>query len=670
MVCIFQYFFKQVEKDKNLRNYLSGEVPFPQPKNDIQIGNQYNLSSIIEKFRTIKKANICLFKKGTLCVNKTPIVREAILIFSIFFSLFFEAIMELNFDFNVYSYNSSYLEQTDISLPESYFSLIKGYEPYRDMFVANEIIFRNLLSIQTLQKVSITMFESYQFELNAVLQKELIIKEKIFKENNFKSDPFVEIKKNKKIDLKCVNASTIENEKQKKFENILLYFFELYGKNSNLNIIEMNFHFNSLDPLLFYSINQIIKNNCKLINLRMSFFNMNKININKLYLNNFYFNEALEKSKYPNERQINILLNYLRKEERNKKLLDFFDLFNFNLKELSILLSKNLQNYNTLSFNFSLGNNSNFNIYLSDDYKITIILFLCNLLSSLQTQTLENKLNSLSFFVDDYNQSNQYLFSILKNQYTELKNGFDLTKVENNLITFAIPNISMILPFENFPHKNLAFLELHSFTINDFSALCNCLDKNIHLFKALNILSISFDYLNDENDIKTFSKLFKHFIEDLLIPQLENIFIEFKHSLSQKDLYDLLYYIRNCKFHNVKQKTISFEFKICDKESFDFVIEKHNKNITLQNSFIQKFKQENINRKIKLELSREKTKNDNSLALDIYSNNSMISIVHGIESIIKRKNIVNNKTGKIFEIINKFRTNRINKKVVYLTMIE
>ena len=84
--------------------------------------------------------------------------------------------MELNFDFNIYSYNSSFLEQTEISLPESYFSLIKGYEPYRDMFIANEIIFRNLLSIQTLQKVSITMFESYQFELNAVLQKELIIK--------------------------------------------------------------------------------------------------------------------------------------------------------------------------------------------------------------------------------------------------------------------------------------------------------------------------------------------------------------------------------------------------------------------------------------------------------------------------------------------------------------
>lgn len=71
-----------------------------------------------------------------------------------------------------------------------------------------------------------------------------------------------------------------------------------------------------------------------------------------------------------------------------------------------------------------------------------------------------------------------------------------------------------------------------------------------------------------------------------------------------------------------------------------------------------------------MELSREKTKNDNSLALDIYSNNSMIAIVHGIESIMKRKNIVINKKGKIFEIINKFRTNKINKKVVYLTMVE
>ena len=86
------------------------------------------------------------------------------------------------------------------------------------------------------------------------------IKENKLTKRNIKGKTTID-NENKEIDLKCVNASTIENEKQKKFENILFYFFELYGKNSNLNIIEMNFHFNSLDPLLFYSINQIIKNN-------------------------------------------------------------------------------------------------------------------------------------------------------------------------------------------------------------------------------------------------------------------------------------------------------------------------------------------------------------------------------------------------------------------------
>jgi hypothetical protein len=118
------------------------------------------------------------------------------------------------------------------------------------------------------------------------------------------------------------------------------------------------------------------------------------------------------------------------------------------------------------------------------------------------------------------------------------------------------------------------------------------------------------------------------------------------------------------------RKPFHLNLKFVIKNYLILLSKKHNKKNTLQNSFIQKFKQENINRKIKLELSREKTKNDNSLALDIYSNNSMIAIVHGIESIMKRKNIVINKKGKIFEIINKFRTNKINKKVVYLTMVE
>ena len=672
LVCIINHLFKQAEKEKSLKDVLSGNSPLPQINESIKIAGYY-LASLIDNFGTVKKVNLCLFKnKSPLTFNNdTPFIKEAILIFELFFPILFIGVIEVNFDLNIYPYNyqnftlnySSMLDQTQSPPQIPFLSVLQSNEVYKDAIIANIILFRKLLLMRPLIRISITMSDSYQIESYSILTKELIFCDP--PQGNHANNSTNEAKEGSNLSRKSASLTNYNIEHVKKIENILFNFNELFGKNNDLHIMEMAFHFNSLDPLLFKSINNIIRKSEDLADLKMKFFDLNKINIDKIVLNKFYFTEANKHQQYPSNDDAISLLKQLSKQESEKKLANLFKLFNSHLENLVIAIQRNIGIYTNLSFDFSSGDNSDFQLHLNDDYKIAITVFFFNILICFQTSEQEHKINSFTFVMDDVNQSNKYLFKKFKQQFEEYNKDINLSNTDITLINFTIPDISIILPFSHFPRKTLTSLELKSVTLTDFTNLCDELSKNIHLFQVLQEFTISFDYIHDK-DVKEFKRLLKLFIENLLVPTLENLTMEFNHHIEKNDIIELLYNIRNSKFHSNVQGTMTYEFKLNDKTVYEFLVEKKQL-VKTQGSFFYELDKMNAKRKIRYEQIQQNTRNYTSLDLNIFSNNTLVAIVYGFESVMNKKNIKKCKLDNVFKKVNKFLGKTRKQKIVHFT---
>lgn len=690
LVCIINHLFK-AEKEKNLKDILSGGPSSPQINEDIRIGGQYYLASLLDNFRTVKKVNFCLFKnKSPLTFSKdTPFIKEAILIFELFFLILFEGVMEVNFDLNIHPYNyqnfklnySPMLEQNQTQNQNQnqnqtqnqnqpppppqipFITVLQSNEVYKDSIIANIILFRKLLSKTPLIRISITMSDSYQIESYSILTKELIFCDS--PQGNYANNSTNEVKEGSNSSRKSATLTNCNIEHVKKIENILFNFNELCGKRNDLHIMEMAFHFNSLDPLLFKSINNIIRKNDDLADLKIKFFDLNRINIDKIRLNKFYFTEANKHQQYPSNDDAISLLKRLNEQESEKKLSNLFNLFNSHLEALVIAIQHNIGIYTNLSFDFSSGDNSDFQLHLNDDYKIAIAVFFFNILICFQSYEQEHKINSFTFVMDDVNQSNKYLFKKFKQQFEEYNQDINLSNTDITLINFTIPDISIILPFSHFPRKKLTSLELRSVTLTDFTNLCDELSKNIHLFQVLQEFTISFDYIHDK-DLKEFKKLLKLFIENLLVPTLENLTMEFNHHIEKNDIIELLYNIRNSKFHSNVQGTMTYEFKLNDKTVYEFLVEKKQL-VKTQGSFFYELDKMNAKRKIRYEQIQQNTRNYTSLDLNIFSNNTLVAIVYGFESVMNKKNIKKCKLDDVFKKVNKFLGKTRKQKIVHFT---
>ena len=208
-------------------------------------------------------------------------------------------------------------------------------------------------------------------------------------------------------------------------------------------------------------------------------------------------------------------------------------------------------------------------------------------------------------------------------------------------------------------------LELRHITLTDFTNLCNELSNNIHLFQALQEFTISFDYIQ-EKDEQQFKKLIKIFIENLLVPTLENLTIEFIHHIEKNDIIELLYNVRNSKFHSNVQGTMTYEFKLNDKTVFEFLVDKKQP-IKTQGSFFYELDKMNAKKKIRYEQIQQNIRNYNSLDLNIYSNNTLVAVIYGFESVMNKKNKQKCKLDNVFKKINQFMGKTRKHKIVHFT---
>ena len=103
----------------------------------------------------------------------------------------------------------------------------------------------------------------------------------------------------------------------------------------------------------------------------------------------------------------------------------------------------------------------------------------------------------MEIYLDDICDKKEY---ILKNIYDNFRknNPFNFNKINLSKLVFDIPNITLILPFENFPCNNLTHLILINLTYNDLENIANALTQKKQNFKKLTILDIRIGYILED----------------------------------------------------------------------------------------------------------------------------------------------------------------------------
>ena len=174
-----------------------------------------------------------------------------------------------------------------------------------------------------------------------------------------------------------------------------------------------------------------------------------------------------------------------------------------NLRRLSIILEKKINDLLTLSIDFSTFNNESISLFNYDNYNCSIICFIFDLFKTFECQIEKCKIKSLDIFYDDFLDEKTYVVETIRKKIPSCKNGFKLNNLQLNHVNFNISNISLILPFENFPSVNLTELILGNLSYNDLNNLVSAFQKNKDVFPVL-IISFLNIYFKLNTYIKNF----------------------------------------------------------------------------------------------------------------------------------------------------------------------
>ena len=279
-------------------------------------------------------------------------------------------------------------------------------------------------------------------------------------------------------------------------------------------------------------------------------FNKRKTTINNYFYNKYYpdkeqtYNYSTDDKKiyyqYLDNNGNKSKNNFILKDE--KLLNELFFLFNKNLQSLSVILEKKITNLLTLSIDFSTYNNESIPLYNYDNYSCSIICFIFDLFKILQLQIDNCQIKGLDIFYDDFLDEKSYAVDKIKRKKDlSWNNVFQLNKLKLNHINFNISNISLILPFENFPSDNLMELIVSNLSFQDLKNMVKAFKEKKDIFPVLVKLDISLGIF-----IEDYSEPLEILLKDCLsrMQQLKFFALKLPFIISTKELIDILYWIK------------------------------------------------------------------------------------------------------------------------------
>lgn len=560
LVNVIIYIFENMERKKKadsfIRFYCCSVMP-TMKKNDPNISQ---IMQIEKAFRSIKKLIVCLSNEKRT-KEKYTIDTKIILFFCLFCKVFYTNLLYLEVDLNIYDINEYFnLEINPYKINEE--EVLRIGNAYKNIFLGNLIIMNKLTKIETLNKVKFKMFDSYQIELHQILSKYLN------SENNNNQSQITD------------SGSSEKNKYSPIFQNKILYFDHILP-NICREFYEITIDFNSLDPLLFNYVNLLLLRYSNIANISLKFFSFNKTNLRKTIINAYYYN-SYSKNKnnqfqmkyYPEQSYTKwdndhkIFYNYIDNinDNKNKNFLilkeevllnDIFPFFNYNINSLLVMIEKKLNDQknsvNSLYLDFRNVNDGNVNINLYNNYNTSIVCFLFNLLNILESNKTITNLRSLDLFLDDLTNEKEYIIKNIFHKIPLYKEGkvFNLKELKLTHLSLDFSNISLIMPFSNFPMEKLTELILDNISYVDLDNLVKTLKNNNNkkddekLFKKLIYLEIGLNYM-----IEDFRKNIEILLTECILNKLESFILKIPSYMSFKDIVDIITWVK--KGHNKK----------------------------------------------------------------------------------------------------------------------
>ena len=550
-------------RESKIHNFaFKGELPAMK----FEIKN-VKYTTIIEKLKSIKNLNICLSNKDCKEVMKEKVMVNigVIALFCLFFKAFFINLLILNFDLNIYEINR-FFNKDLIPYKMSIKRIVKIGNHYKNIFLGNLLLIKVMNKYEKLCKVCFKMYDSYQLELHNLMSN-YFIKSNI--QNNDKKNK--DSKQNEIIDINnddTINFATI-------YQNKFLFFQHVLPK-LNREFYDFNIEFNSLDPLLFSYVNIILFQYASLANISISFFDFNQVSYRKILINSYYYNLYSDSKKNPlntkySPEKINIkydsdykiYYNFINKikNKQNQELLllreelilnELFPYFNYNLNILLVILESKIKleskTVNSISLNFNSNNEGykNFNSY--DNYNTSFICFLYNLLSILEENKQKCILSGLDLQMDDIGEEKEFIIRNILKKVSPLRESkpFNLKELKLTHIYFNIPNISLLLPFENFPMEKLSELIIDNLSFNDLNNLVNALKADKTLFPKLINLEISLSLME-----KDFKKNLEILLTECIPKNISTFKLKIPCYISYEDIIDILTWIKRNKNNRV-----------------------------------------------------------------------------------------------------------------------
>lgn len=548
-----------------------------------------NFSKILDNFCSVKEIKISLSEgvKYDPKKEKYEMDFKVVTLFNLFFKTMFQNILIANVDFNIYPINEYFsINKNPYKITES--EVIKIGKYYKNVILCNLVLMTILPKFDNLSTLKLKMYDSYQIELHRSLselfdQNYILSQFNLINNNQNNNNYIGNVSNNNNDYSKNVNPNSginkinlyemdsqhclIGGEKDDKiiyspkFNNNYLYIQHLIPITGS-EYYEFNFDFNSLDPLLFSNVNLLLMRYQCLGSISLNFFPKKKINKRKTLINNNFFNLYSENNLNVKHTETDMKIYYKflgNMTENNDKFLilkeenllnDLFSSFNYNLNSLAIILEKKLPDLISLSLNFSTYGNENIKIGICDNYNCSIMCFIFNLFIILKSSSKEIKLNSMEIEYDDFMDEKFFVVETIQKKIYKYKEGFNFQDLKINHIKFGISNISLFLPFENFPNKKLTELILKKLSIKDLKNLVGLLKKNKKYFSVLINLEISLDYFLEDKEI--FIPLIKDLLQNCIDTKLNDFKLMIPFNLSVNEFFEIIDAIKNNKNKRTK----------------------------------------------------------------------------------------------------------------------
>ena len=556
------------------------------PEFKLKKSDESKLKQLLVRFNEVKILNICLYKspednynfhrkKEKQNNNNTTFYMDPkiVFFFGLFYKAFFKTIVSINFNLNISPIDNYFSSNNPYLVNEQ--QIAKKGREYKDIFICNLILIKTLKKFNYSTNINFKMYDSYQLELHNILTD-------LF-ESNINIDNYemnarkftmhkisgqkiknIDINKSYNIKPRSYSIALEENPNfiySNKFNNNYLYFQHLLNLQGN-SFSDFSFDFNSLDPLLFASVNHLLIKFSVISKLNLILFPMVKFNKRKIAMNNFLYNKFCLNEENDNNyffHDKKIYYQYLDDNEntdrdifilKDEKVIDeLFFLFNKNLQNLSIILERKLNSLLKLSIDLRTYNNENVALCDYDNYSCSIVCFVFNLFKILETNLEKCQIKSLEISYDDFNDEKSYIVDTIKRKIPTMKNELQLNNLQLNQLNLNISNISLILPFENFPMVNLTELTLHNLSFNDLNNLINAIKNKKDIFPLLFILNISLGIFY-EDYYPLLEILLKESLNQIQILKLFTLKLPL--NISTPELIDILYWIKLSHNNNLQ----------------------------------------------------------------------------------------------------------------------